>query len=86
MCHLRTWWFDWAFPVKLSSLESFIISFLVLGTFAVAQLSEEELRHLVAQRLVGKIFRGPGRSIFSREEAEPESNCGLCTPCLFLGT
>jgi len=50
MCHLRTCWFDWAFPMKLSSLESFIISLLVLGTFAVAQLSEEELRHLVAVR------------------------------------
>eukprot|EP00434_Breviolum_minutum_P005734 symbB.v1.2.005051.t1/scaffold291.1/size238869/16 len=49
LCTL-TWWFDWAFPMKLSSLESFIISFLVLGTFAVAQLSEEELRSYSQER------------------------------------
>ena len=40
--------------MKLSSLESFIINFLVLGTFAVAQLSEEELRHLVLH--LGNVF------------------------------
>ena len=57
MWQLRIWWFDRAFLLELSSLESFIISFLVLGTFAAAQLSEEELRHSAPHCFRKKTFR-----------------------------